>query len=48
VAVGGVDINSPFQLSELYSLPEGQSMTLRALRIARSPSLFLRAYGHSR
>src|SRR5580704_13797511 len=35
VVVGVVDINSPFQLSELYSFPEGQSMTLSARRIAR-------------
>jgi hypothetical protein len=28
VVVVVVDINSPFQLPELYSLPEGQSMTL--------------------
>src|ERR1700722_4469014 len=28
VVVGVVDINSPFQLHELYRFPEGQSMTL--------------------
>src|ERR1700722_4703249 len=30
VVVGGVDINSPFQIPELYSFPEGQSMTVQA------------------
>src|ERR1035438_8782359 len=42
VVVGVVDINSPFQLHELYSFPEGQSMT-RSSPHSQAPPLLLRA-----
>src|ERR1700683_242445 len=48
VVVGVVDINSPFQLHELYRFREGQSMTLSASRNPKPPLLLRSEVLHDR